>query len=213
LPRKKSPKNNARKPPPKPRRPSATKTTGEKTAQPKQLPELIATTIGEAATLLGISPRVFAHWATEPGFPGQPGEPGKRNGNFPIDSIRTWHLATHAPSWRSRGSEDDEAAAARRLKLLIECDQAQVELERELGTIGDTETWAAFCRRVVAATKAQLEEVADRTLARLPGKIDAATRKIIRKAIEQTVADALNTIAELIAGDDDEAEDLADDEE
>jgi hypothetical protein len=208
MPKKKSTRKGARKP-------ARTKPAPIQPSRPisSEPAELVATTIGEAAVLLDISTRVLATWATQPGFPGKPGSPGKRDGHFPIEKIRTWHLATHGPSWRRGGNEDEEAAAARRLKLLIECDQAQVELERDLGTIGDTEAMALFCRRVVNAAKSQLEEAADRTLSRLPGKIDAATRKIIRKAIEQTVSEALNTIAELVAGDADDDEDLADEDE
>jgi hypothetical protein len=204
LPRKKSTRKNVRAQKRKPRvsghQPSA--------AAP---PALIARTIGEAAAHLGVSLRTLAAWCTEPGFPGQPGGPGRQDGNFPIAAIRTWHLAMHGGS-RSR-EEDAETLAARRLKTLIEVDQAQVDLEKDLGTIGDAEAWADFCRRVVAAAKAQLEELPDRVNARLPAKLPAATRALVRKVIGESIVDVLNTIAELIAGDSDDAEDLNDDSE
>jgi phage terminase Nu1 subunit (DNA packaging protein) len=180
------------------------------TSAPAELPDQVVTTRDEAARLMQVSTRVFATWLTDPTFPGKAGTPGRRDGYFPIGAIRAWHLQTHGGDRRS-GQTDAELAATRRLKSQIECDQAQVELEKELGTIGDTAKMEAFCRRVVAAVKSQLDELADRVNARLPAKFPAEVRKINRKVINESVADVLNTAAELVAGDQDDAEDLPDD--
>lgn len=173
-------------------------------------PELIATTIGEAARIIGVSPRVLATWLTDPTFPGEPGQPGKQNGRFPIERIRTWHLATHGP--RAKGQErDEETAALKLLKAQLDCDREQVALERAIGSIGDVEEFAALARRVIAAAKGQLDELADRTLARLPAKLPGAVKRTIRQVIAQSVTDVLNGLAELIAGDSDETDDVPDD--
>ena len=177
---------------------------------PPETRELIARTIGEASILLGVSTRTLAAWCTEPGFPGTPGGPGKQDGDFPIAAIRDWHLATHARATNGK-DDDEETLRTRRLKQQIEVDHAQVDLEKELQTIGDTLAWEQFCRRVVAAAKAQLEELPDRVNARLPGKLPAALRATIRKVIAESVFKTLNTFAELVAGDCDETEDLPDD--
>lgn len=172
--------------------------------------EQIVTTIAEAALLLEVAPRTLAGWLTDPTFPGKPGTPGRRDGHFPIASIRQWHLATHGAT--ARGNQTDEkTAAAKRLRAQIQCDSEQVALEKELGTIGDTEAMAAFCRRVVANVKTQADELPDRANARLPAKVSAEIRAAVRKAIAQSVADMLNSIAELVAGDEDDTEDLPDD--
>jgi hypothetical protein len=172
--------------------------------------EQIVATIPEAALLLEVAPRTLAQWLTDPTFPGKAGTPGRRDGYFPISQIRQWHLATHGAT--ARGSQTDaEAATAKRLKAQIECDRAQVELEKELLTIGDVEQWEALARRVIAAAKGQLDELPDRVAARLPGKLAPEIKQTIRRVIAQSTADALNTLAELVAGDTDETEDTPDD--
>lgn len=192
----------------KPARTKRREPPADKSARPA---EQIATTIGEAARQIGVSTRVFAGWMTDPAFPGTPGQPGKQNGHFPIEKIRLWHLATHGP--RAKSSEHDEEIAALKLrKAQLECDAEQVELERALGSIGDADEWAALARRIIAAAKGQLDELADRALARLPAKVPGAVKRAVRAAIERSVADALNTLAELVAGDTDETDDVPDDE-
>ena len=172
--------------------------------------EQFVTTIAEAAQLLEVAPRTFAGWLTDPTFPGKAGTPGRRDGYFPIAAIRAWHLATHGVSAKSAAS-DEVAAAAKRMRAQIQNDREQVALEKDLGTIGDTEEMAAFCRRVAANAKALLDELADRVNARLPAKYPAAIRAINRKVINESVADILHTIAELVTGVTDATDDVPDD--
>lgn len=172
----------------------------------------VATTIAEAAILLGVSTRVFADWLKDSTFPGKSGTPGRRDGYFPIEQIQTWHQATHGISARS-SSSDAEAAASKKLKAQIQCDLEQLELERELATIADAAEIEKFLLRTISTVKAILGELPDKLLSRLPGKINRETRQKSRAAAVEVVGDALNAIAELIAGDQDETEDLPDDEE
>lgn len=180
-------------------------------SSPEPSPAIVATTIAEAAGHLKVAPRTLAGWLTDSTFPGRAGSPGKGDGHFPIAEIQRWHLATFGVTARGGGEGDEAAAAAKRLKAQIDCDRAQIELERELKTIGDVDAWEALARRIIAAARAQLEELPDRAAARLPAKLAADVRKTFRRVVEQSVADTLNTLAELIAGDTDETEDLADD--
>jgi hypothetical protein len=172
--------------------------------------DLVATTIHAAAEHLGVAPRTFAGWLTDPSFPGRAGSPGKGDGYFPIAQIRVWHLATHGVTAKSK-THDEEAAAAKRLKALIDCDSAQISFERELGSLLDRGQTERFLRRMITTAKALHEEMADKVDSRLPGSVPADVRKRIRQAVEEVVAEAMNALAEVSMGDQDETEDVPDD--
>jgi hypothetical protein len=165
----------------------------------------VATTIAETARDLGVAPRTVAQWLTDPTFPGKAGGPGRRDGYFPLGQIRDWQAATHAANGRAAVT-DAEMLAARRLKIQIDNDRAQIALEKELGSIADGDEVARFLKRQVATAKALLDETADKVDSRLPGKIPPAVRMRIRQAIEEVIAETLNSLAELAVGDQDQAE-------
>jgi hypothetical protein len=87
-----------------------------------------------------------------------------------------------------------------------------VALEREIGAIADADEVSSFLARVVAAAKSSLEDAADIAESRLPRSLKAADRKAVRGAIEEAHKRALDGLAELLRGDDDEAEEPTGDE-
>lgn len=173
--------------------------------------EPVATTRDDAARLLGVSTRCFAEWLTDPTFPGKAGSPGRSDSYFPIDTIRRWMLAS-GKGPRSVPT-DQELAAARRLKVQIDNDRAQVALEKELQSIADAGDVVKLIERQVATAKALLGECADKVDSRLPGKLDPQLRQTIRQAINEVMAETQNAIAETAAGDTDETDDEPDEAE
>lgn len=173
------------------------------------VPGQVVTTRAEAARVLGVSLRTLAEWMTSPTFPGTAGHSGRQDGYFPIDEIRAWRSATLGSSGGSPA--DAELLEARRLKLRIDNDRAQIALEKELKSLGDTEAMARFAQRQIATAKALLGEMADKVESRLPAKVERPLRQVIRKAIEEVLAETLNAIAEMALGDQDETDDAPDD--
>jgi hypothetical protein len=166
----------------------------------------IATTIADAAREFGVAPRTFSLWLTDPTFPGKAGTPGRRDGYFPLQQIRAWQAA--AIGGTRAAAADAEMLAGRRLKLQIDNDRQQVALEKELGSIADCEAIARFQARQVATAKALFGEAPDKVDSRLPGKLAQPVRLRIRQALEEVIAETLNALAELAAGDLDDAEDF-----
>jgi phage terminase Nu1 subunit (DNA packaging protein) len=175
-------------------------------AQPAPPPEAIATTREEAARLLRVNLRTLAGWLTEPGFPGKAGTPGRRDGYFPIEQIEAWRAArfAHAPAAAS-----DETSRLRQKKLGFEVDEAQLDLETKLGTLLDKEQTAQLIERVIATAKAQLEEFPDQVDALLPAKAGPRLRSKVRRAAAKKIRQVLRTLAELVAGDTDAAEEAS----
>lgn len=182
--------------------------TGRAKPAAAEVPSQVVTTRAEAARILGVSLRTLAEWMTAPTFPGTAGSPGRQDGYFPIAEIRAWRAAAIAPTGGT--PSDAEMLLARRLKVQIDNDRAQVALEKELKTIADAGEVAQFIQRQIATAKALLGEMPDKVESRIPAKLDAKTRQVIRKAIEEVLAETLNALAELAAGDTDEKEDVPD---
>lgn len=178
-------------------------------AEGSPLPDQVATTIAETARDLGVAPRTVAQWLTDPTFPGKAGGPGRRDGYFPLGKIREWQAMTHAAHGRAAVT-DAEMLAARRLKIQIDNDRAQIALEKELGSIADGDEVARFLQRQIATAKALLDETADKVDSRLPGKIPPPVRLRIRQAIDEVIAETLNSLAELAVGDQDLVEENED---
>jgi hypothetical protein len=172
-------------------------------------PDQVATTVAEAARILEVSPRCFANWLTDPSFPGKPGTPGRGDSYFPIGAIRGWLAAMRGGR---HTQADDELLTARRLKVHIDNDRAQVALEKELRSLADAGEVARLIERQVETAKALLGECADKVESRLPAGIDAELRERIRQAINEVIAETQNAIAEIRAGDTDETDDAPDDE-
>jgi hypothetical protein len=183
--------------------------TGETT--PASPAEEIVGTIGEAALALSVAPRTLATWLNDPTFPGKAGHPGRGDGHFPIAAIRAWHLATHGVTDKSEHA-DEAAAAAKVKKAIVDSDRAHLALERELKSILDAEEFSKFLTRMIATAKAVHDEMPDRVEARLPGSLAADVKQRIRQAVEATIVEAMNALAEAIAGDTDETDDLQDDD-
>lgn len=164
---------------------------------------MVARTMAEAAQLLGVSKRVFADWVTEPAFPGKPGTTGKRDGYFPITEIEAWRAVRFGADQRS-GATDDGERAVRREMLEIDRDRKLAELERDvLGTLIDAEETTRFIAFVVATAKGVLQELPDRVLARMPSKLSAKLKKLIRKVVLSVVRETLEHLTQLVKGDDD----------
>jgi hypothetical protein len=147
-----------------------TKPPAPQRSSPEQSPAITAATIAEAAGHLKVAPRTLAGWLTDPSFPGKAGSPGKADGYFPIAEIQRWHLATFGVTARGGGEGDEAAAAAKRLKAQIDCDRAQIELERQLGTLLDATEQERFLRRMIATAKAVLRRGLSRRAGRGPSR-------------------------------------------
>ncbi len=168
----------------------------------------VATTRKEAAKLLGVSLRQFAEWMTEPGFPGRPGERGKKGGHFPIELIRAWHSGRFSPDGRGK-SIDSEEIQIRREMVSIDRDRKLAELERDtLGTLIDADEVTNFITFVISNSKQLLQELPDRILARLPSKTPLKAQRLIRRVTTEVTREVLESLAQLIAGDADEKEDV-----
>lgn len=178
-----------------------------KAEQAKPQADVIATTREEAARALNVSVRTFADWMKETGFPGKPGSPGRQDGYFPLAEISEWRKARFGGDGRS-GESGGKLAELRERKLQLEIDQLQIEFEKACGTILDAEDMAGFLERHVGVAKTVLEQLADKIDTRLPAKLEPKTRAIIRAAVEETVTEAFNAVAETMrenaAADDEE---------
>lgn len=184
-------------------------TTGR--AQPAPVPSQVVTTRGEAALLLDVNLRTLATWLNDPSFPGKAGSPGRQDGYFPISEIRAWRSAMHGGDHRSDAAATEQIAAARLRRLQLEAERDHFELERDIGSILDFEATARLQERAIAIAQTQLDQIVERAIARLPAKTPRRIRRIVRQAIQQGVTSACDALAEAIAGDADEAEDVADD--
>lgn len=172
---------------------------------PAPIASQVAATREEAARILQISPRQLSEWLTDPSFPGKAGSPGRRDGYFPIDQIEAWRASRFGGDGRAAANGRTAELRARRLEQDI--DEAQIEIEKLLGTILDAEETALLAERQIATTKAILEEMPDRIESSLGRGVAAKERRRIRKVVQQSVAMALAAIAEAAAGDKDSSDD------
>lgn len=183
--------------------------TGKAAPTSAQPAGAIVTTRAEAANLLGVNLRTLATWLTDPTFPGKPGSPGRQDGHFPIAEINAWRALRLGEDARPAGRASEEASAKLR-KTLIQCDREQFEFERELRTILDYEATARLIERVIATAQALREQLPDKIDSRLPAKLGPKTRKRIRRAVLEVLAEDAQVLSEMAAGDTDEARDEQD---
>lgn len=156
----------------------------------------VATTRNEAAQALGVSLRTLAEWLNDPSFPGKPGSPGRQDGYFPLAEITAWRQTKFGGDGRSKGGDAGQLAEKRARRLDLQNDLLQVEVEKSLGSILDAEEMAGFLERHVGVAKTILEQLADKVDTRLPAKLDTKTRAVIRAAVDETVTEAFNAVAE-----------------
>lgn len=192
----------------------------------------VARSIGEAARMLGITAQTIRNWLMVPGFPGRSGRPGTfSEGYFPIDEIRRWRDSEIADTGRPAGGTQPsvvdsgpvdgagESTAAEKSETVkwmdlkrqsqaeiahIESQHAKIKLAEKLGTIVDADDVRRLIMRFVAGSKAILEEMPDRVLARLPSEMSEGTRRLIRDEVANCVRLAAATLAEMRSGDTDE---------
>lgn len=157
-----------------------------------------AATREEAAELLGVAARTLAGWLTRDDFPGVAGPPGKREGYFPIDQIAAWREETFG-----RPADEEGPSPHRRYQLAL-ARSAELALEKELGHLVDAEEVARFSERVVSSAKSILEPLPDQIAAALPAKTRRQTKAAVRERAAEIVEAALETLAELTRGDDDD---------
>lgn len=167
--------------------------------------EVVATTVGDAARLLGCGERSIHNWARQEGFPGTIGQAGMANSYLPIEKIKAWREGRGEPGG---GEESGEMADLRKQKIRLEIDSRQIHVERELGTLLDADQAAGLMERQIATARALLDQLPDKIDTRLPGTTPPAVRKRIRKAVEQSIRDTYGALAEMKSGDTDSTEDV-----
>jgi hypothetical protein len=163
----------------------------------------VAKTWGELAGELEISERVLQRLGTRADFPGRAGHPGKRDGHFPIETIRAW-LGTI----RSVPEMEDEdlLAVARRVKLL-ELEEKEAAAALRLEKLADVEEVGQYCEQVVNNAKAILGSLEDEVVALLPASIPAKVRVQVHRRTQQLRDTALKELARLSEGDTDDTSD------
>jgi hypothetical protein len=165
----------------------------------------IAKTWGELARELGMGgkdpERILQRLGTRADFPGKPGRPGKRDGHFPVETIRAW-LATVRTSVET--VEDDElAAVAKRVKLL-ELEEKEAAAALRLGKLADVDEVGQYCEQVVNNAKAILAALEDEVVAILPASVTAKVRTQIHARVQKLRDGALAELQRLCEGDTDE---------
>lgn len=165
----------------------------------------IATTWGELARELGMSgkdpERILQRLGTRPDFPGKPGRPGKRDGYFPVETIRAW-LAT-VRSTVADVDDDEITAVAKRVKLL-QLEEAEAAAALRLGKLADVDEVGQYSWQVVNNAKAILGALEDEVVAILPGSVPAKVRSQIHRKVQQLRDGALAELQRLCEGDTDE---------
>ena len=171
-------------------------------------PEKIATTRGETAAHFGVSVRTIADWQRDEGFPGRPGSPGRQDGYYPLGKIETWLRDREAllGSLDSNAPSAAGGAGSRNAFWHVKAQRAQLELERELGTILDVEETAAFLERLVATARAMLESLPDKVVALLPPDVPDSVRSAVHQSVNQQLDAAYEILEELTRADADDDE-------
>lgn len=172
---------------------------GELDAARAVYPGELAETRDDAATALGVDTRTLAGWMKREGFPGKAGRPGKREGWFPIDAIETWRAETML-----QADAEEEDSPSRRFNL-ARAREKELDLEERLGRLVEADAVERFLLRVVNTAKASLEPLADKVVALLPAKTKGSVRTAVRKRVDDEVRGAFDLFAELLRGDEDEA--------
>lgn len=175
--------------------------------KPAEMPSQVCTTRHAAAQALGVNARTLANWLTDPTFPGKAGSPGRQDGYFPLVEIEAWRQERFGVE--SKNGEGGELTALRARKLQLEIDQMHVSFEKECGTILDAHDVAAWLERHISTAKTILDSMPDKIEAKLPQGITPKIRAKIRAAIEQTIAEACESIA-AASMEEDEAEETED---
>ena len=168
----------------------------ENREEPPEPAGLVCTTRKEAAEALGVSVRYLSEWLNEPGFPGHSGSPGRQDGYFPIAEIEAWRRG------RPQYNAATDPVKDIRAKILT------LEYQEKLENVVRLDMYEAFIMRTLSAFKANLEPLEDVIVARLPPEIDEKTRRDVQKIVADTVETLLNTLVELVQGDQDEVDDI-----
>jgi len=163
----------------------------------------IANTRAAAAAHFGVSIRTLSTWSLDPTFPGRAGGPGRRDGYFPLVEIAQW--LEGKPGGLEAIQDGQQTERVRLTKA--RADKAEIEVAKLQGELGDFAQIARFFERTIHNAVAVLQQMPDRVDNLLPPELPAAVRAAIRQTIDRTVHDTRTTLAELLAGDTDPAND------
>lgn len=183
-------KQAAKKTVPKPATKPATKAKGP------QLVEFQAV----AAKLLGVDRRTLIEWAQKPGFP-------KVAKGWDVEAIRVWADGMGLGGSAKKPDSDKSKLYAIRLRHEAAAMQREeLKLQQELGGLLDRDDVERMVQRVVATTKAVLEQLPDRLEQNLHGLVDAETRTRHRNATLAVIHDCYAVIEQMLSKDEDEEE-------
>ena len=147
--------------------------------------------------------RVLQRMGTRPDFPGRPGSPGRRDGHFPVEEIRVWMAGI-----RSAVEEVDDAelAAINKRVRLLELEEKEAAASLRLQKLADVDDVGQFGEQVVNNAKAVLGAMEDEVVALLPAGVGVKVRQSVYRKVQQLRDTALDELARLVTGDDDDTE-------
>lgn len=166
-----------------------------------ELPKILRTR-KECGNHFGVHPDTVSDWHATPGFPGRAASSAgnARDGYYPISEIEQW-LANR------RGAKSGAVEEERAKLLAVQRQERELRLAKQRGELISVAEVATFMARVVTQAGAMIDEIPDRVMAQIPGRVK--NRPAIRRDLVGLTKDLRALMQELAEGDQDEQDDTA----